>query len=72
MGETKTGASGGNGERTTRKLVVTAGRESERLIVPSRPGNRYRRDPAEGRRRRDYGIAGGKHGRGIETGSRVN
>jgi len=41
----------GNGRRTTRKPVVTVRRESERFIVPWKPGNRRRRDPVEGRGR---------------------
>jgi hypothetical protein len=39
----------GNGRPTTRKPVGTVRRESERSLVPWKPGNRTRRDPVEGR-----------------------
>jgi hypothetical protein len=42
----------GNGGSTRRKPAVTVRRESQRLIVPWKPGNRHRRDPGEGRGRR--------------------
>src|SRR5262249_37491085 len=41
----------GNDRRTTRKPVVMVRRDSERSIVPTKPGNRSRRDPVEGRGR---------------------
>jgi hypothetical protein len=47
-------------------------RESERLILPLKPGNSTRGDPGEGRRRRIAETIGRKHGRYTETGPRVN
>src|SRR5207245_8043139 len=48
------------------KRGETVRRESQRLLVPSQPGNRHRRDPGEGRGRRsteslEGNMAGASH-----------
>ena len=43
--------------------------ESERPIVPMKPGNRVRRDPVEGRGRRDEEPTGGKMPERFSSGS---
>ena len=50
-GATNTGARGGNRLAEAMKWDGTDGRESERSIVPVKPGNSCREDPAEGRGR---------------------
>jgi hypothetical protein len=50
-GETKTGARAGQGLAKETKWDPTGGRESERSIVPLKPGNACRADPAEERGR---------------------
>ena len=46
--------------------------ESERPIVPKKPGNRARRDPVEGRGRRESGTEGGKDVGDIEPVRHLN
>ena len=48
------------------KCGETGGRESERLIVPSRPGN-HSEGPGGGKGAPCHETAGGKHGGCIET-----
>lgn len=54
---------------------MDTGRHSA-FVVPMKQGKSDRDDPVEGRKNRkgapDYNTAGGKHGRDIELGSRVN
>src|SRR6516162_4162056 len=50
-GATNTGARGGNRLAKATKWDGKDGRESERPIVPQKPGNSYREDPGEGRGR---------------------
>ena len=50
-GATNTGARGGNRPAKATKWDGKDGRESERPIVPQKPGNSCREDPGEGRGR---------------------